>query len=56
MEQELSITSEVSQHGAMPDLEKERNEILARYRQLFRAAKPVLKGEDAKQIKKAFTI
>ena len=56
MEQELSITSEVSQQGAMLDLEKERNEILARYRQLFRAAKPVLKGDDAKQIKKAFTI
>jgi len=56
MEQEQSTTSEVSQQGAMIDLEKERIEILARYRQLFRAAKPVLKGDDAKQIKKAFTI
>lgn len=40
----------------MIDLEKERSEILTKYRRLLRAAKPTLKGDDAKQIKKAFTI
>ncbi|MBA4852593.1 bifunctional (p)ppGpp synthetase/guanosine-3',5'-bis(diphosphate) 3'-pyrophosphohydrolase [Emticicia sp. BO119] len=40
----------------MINLEKERAEILAKYRRLLRAAKPTLKEDDAKQIKKAFTI
>ncbi|WP_337044885.1 RelA/SpoT family protein [Emticicia sp. 17c] len=44
------------QSELMIDLEKERAEILSRYRRLLRAAKPTLKGDDAKQIKKAFTI
>ena len=35
------------------DLEKERLEILKRYRKLLRTAKPFLKDDDAKQIKKA---
>jgi GTP pyrophosphokinase len=38
------------------DLEKERLEILKRYRKLLRTAKPFLKDDDAKQIKKAFLI
>jgi len=36
------------------DLEQERKEILKRYRRLLRAAKPMLKENDAKLIKKAF--
>ncbi|WP_266367402.1 RelA/SpoT family protein [Tellurirhabdus rosea] len=36
------------------DLEQERKEILKRYRRLLRAAKPLLKDNDAKLIKKAF--
>ncbi|WP_345244624.1 bifunctional (p)ppGpp synthetase/guanosine-3',5'-bis(diphosphate) 3'-pyrophosphohydrolase [Nibrella saemangeumensis] len=36
------------------DLEQERREILKRYRRLLRAAKPLLKDNDAKLIKKAF--
>lgn len=36
------------------DLEEERKEIIRRYRKLLRKAKPFLKGDDAKQIKKAF--
>lgn len=36
------------------DLELERQEILKRYRRLLRAAKPLLKDNDAKLIKKAF--
>ena len=40
----------------MIDIDKERAEILTRYRKLLRAAKPVLNKDDAKQIKKAFTI
>jgi len=38
------------------DLEKERIEILKRYRKLLRTAKPYLKDDDAKQIKKAFLL
>ena len=34
------------------DIEKERLEILKRYRKLLRTAKPFLKDDDAKQIKK----
>jgi GTP pyrophosphokinase len=40
--------------GPVIDLELERQEILKRYRRLLRAAKPLLKGDDAKLIKKAF--
>jgi GTP diphosphokinase / guanosine-3',5'-bis(diphosphate) 3'-diphosphatase len=36
------------------DLDAERSEILKRYRRLLRAAKPTLKGNDAKLIKLAF--
>lgn len=36
------------------DLEQERNEILKKYRKLLRTAKPYLKDNDAKMIKKAF--
>ncbi len=36
------------------DQEEEKKEILRRYRALLRHAKPFLKGDDAKQIKKAF--
>ncbi|MFN3382099.1 MAG: HD domain-containing protein, partial [Runella zeae] len=38
------------------DLELERSEILKRYRRLLRAAKPFLKDNDAKLIKKAFNL
>ncbi|HEV7348526.1 RelA/SpoT family protein [Telluribacter sp.] len=38
----------------MIDLEQERKEILKRYRKLLRTAKPYLKDNDAKLIKKAF--
>ncbi|GAB3510934.1 RelA/SpoT family protein [Emticicia fontis] len=54
---EISEKVETSrQSEPMIDLEKERTEILAKYRRLLRAAKPTLKGDDAKQIKRAFTI
>ncbi|HEY8400262.1 MAG TPA: bifunctional (p)ppGpp synthetase/guanosine-3',5'-bis(diphosphate) 3'-pyrophosphohydrolase [Cytophagaceae bacterium] len=36
------------------DLEKENKEIIRRYRKLLRDAKPILKDDDAKIIKKAF--
>ena len=45
-----------SQSEPMIDFERERAEILTKYRRLLRAAKPTLKGDDARQIKKAFTI
>ncbi|MHA8050757.1 RelA/SpoT family protein [Aquirufa sp. ROCK-SH2] len=38
------------------NLEKERLEILKRYRKLLRTAKPFLKDDDAKQIKQAFLL
>jgi guanosine-3',5'-bis(diphosphate) 3'-pyrophosphohydrolase len=38
------------------DVEKERKEILKRYRKLLRNAKPILKPGDTKLIKKAFNI
>ncbi|MFN4146431.1 MAG: RelA/SpoT family protein, partial [Runella sp.] len=38
------------------DLEQERLEILKRYRRLLRSAKPLLKDNDAKLIKKAFNL
>jgi len=40
--------------GPVIDLEKERQEILKQYRRLLRSAKPMLKDNDAKLIKKAF--
>jgi guanosine-3',5'-bis(diphosphate) 3'-pyrophosphohydrolase len=36
------------------DLEQERKDILKKYRRLLRTAKPFLKDNDAKLIKKAF--
>jgi GTP pyrophosphokinase len=36
------------------DVEQERKDILKRYRKLLKTAKPFLKGNDAKMIKKAF--
>lgn len=38
------------------DVEEERKEILKRYRRLLRVAKPLLRDNDAKLIKKAFNI
>ena len=40
--------------GPVIDLDKERQEILKQYRKLLRSAKPMLKDNDAKLIKKAF--
>ena len=50
------VTDEHRPKESMIDLEKEKASILAKYRQLLRAAKPVLKDNDAKLIKKAFEI
>jgi GTP diphosphokinase / guanosine-3',5'-bis(diphosphate) 3'-diphosphatase len=36
------------------DLEKERQEILKRYKKLLKSARPYLEGDDAKKIKRAF--
>jgi GTP pyrophosphokinase len=44
----LSMTEE--------QLEKEKKEILRRYRQILRKAGPLLRGDDTKKIKKAFEI
>lgn len=38
------------------DVVEEKREIIGRYRRLLRKAKPILKGDDAKLIKRAFTI
>ena len=38
------------------NVEEERKEILRRYRRLLRKARPSLKGDDAKMIKKAFNL
>lgn len=38
------------------DIELEKREIISRYRKLLRKAKPILKDDDAKKIKKAFTM
>ncbi len=38
------------------DVEQEKREIISRYRKLLRKAKPVLKADDARMIKKAFTM
>jgi guanosine-3',5'-bis(diphosphate) 3'-pyrophosphohydrolase len=40
--------------GVEIDIDKERNEILRRYKLLLKSARPLLKGDDAKVIKKAF--
>ena len=42
------------QHTYKIDVEEERKEIIRRYRKLLRHAKPFLKDNDAKTIKKAF--
>jgi guanosine-3',5'-bis(diphosphate) 3'-pyrophosphohydrolase len=41
---------------AVIDSVGEKREIISRYRRLLRKAKPVLKGDDAKRIKRAFTL
>lgn len=41
---------------AVTDSVEEKREIINRYRRLLRKSKPVLKGNDAKLIKKAFTL
>lgn len=41
---------------AVNDPVEERREIINRYRRLLRKCKPVLKGDDAKQMKRAFTL
>lgn len=38
------------------DSAEEKKELISRYRRLLRKAKPILKGDDAKRIKKAFTL
>ena len=38
------------------DVEEEKKEIIRRYRRLLRKAKPFLKDDDAKVIKKAFNV
>ncbi|HWA34465.1 MAG TPA: HD domain-containing protein, partial [Cyclobacteriaceae bacterium] len=42
--------------AAVIDSAEEKREIISRYRRLLRKAKPVLKGDDAKRIKRAFTL
>ncbi len=42
--------------AAVIDSVEEKREIISRYRRLLRKAKPVLKGDDAKRIKRAFTL
>lgn len=41
---------------AVIDSAEEKKELISRYRKLLRKAKPILKGDDAKRIKKAFTL
>ncbi|CAN5164617.1 RelA/SpoT family protein [soil metagenome] len=41
---------------AVIDSAEEKKELISRYRRLLRKAKPILKGDDAKLIKKAFTL
>lgn len=41
---------------AVIDSAEEKREIISRYRRLLRKAKPVLKADDAKRIKRAFTL
>ena len=45
----------LSENTLTAEAERERKEILRRYRRLLRLAKPYLKSNDAKQIKKAFS-
>ena len=42
--------------AAVNDSVEERREIINRYRRLLRKCKPVLKADDAKRIKRAFTL
>ena len=42
--------------SVLPDPEKERKEIIHRYRRLLRQAKPILKEGDARLIRKAFNL
>jgi guanosine-3',5'-bis(diphosphate) 3'-pyrophosphohydrolase len=42
--------------AAVTDSVEEKREIIIRYRRLLRKCKPVLKGDDAKQIRRAFTL
>jgi guanosine-3',5'-bis(diphosphate) 3'-pyrophosphohydrolase len=42
--------------AAVIDSVGEKREIISRYRRLLRKSKPVLKGDDAKRIKRAFTL
>ncbi len=42
--------------AAVTDSVEEKREIINRYRRLLRKCKPVLKGDDAKRIKRAFTL
>lgn len=46
----------MSEGKMVVDEEKEKKEIILRYRRLLRHAKPFLKGNDAKEIKKAFYV
>lgn len=50
----MNVTEQRVTTEPVIDLEQERQEILRRYRRLLRAAKPLLKDDDAKLIKKAF--
>ncbi|WP_338759766.1 RelA/SpoT family protein [Bernardetia sp. ABR2-2B] len=47
---------EISNKTEEQQLEKEKNEILQRYRHLMRLARPYMQGDDTKKIKKAFQI
>ena len=42
--------------AAVIDSAEEKREIISRYRRLLRKAKPILKADDAKRIKRAFTL
>jgi len=42
--------------AAVIDSAEEKREIISRYRRLLRKAKPILKDDDAKRIKRAFTL
>ncbi len=50
----MNVTERRAATEPVIDLDQERQEILRRYRRLLRAAKPLLKDDDAKLIKKAF--
>lgn len=50
------LTEEIKKTPQEIQAEHERKEILTRYRKVLKGAKGVLKGDDFKQIKKAFTL